>query len=80
MLAADNLSRSRNDFGFDTRRFHRKLTVHPNLPIAIASSGLSHLNGTPTVERAIAGEITGLQLVATQRPNSTDARGRTVRP
>lgn len=54
MLAADNLSRSRNDFGFDTRRFHRKLTVHPNLPIAIASSGLSHLNGTPTIERATA--------------------------
>jgi hypothetical protein len=59
MLAADNLSRSRNDFGFDTRRFHRKLTVHPNLPIAFASSGLSHLNGTLTIERAI-GALDGL--------------------
>ncbi len=54
MLAADSLSSSRNDSGIDTRRFHRKLTVHPNLPIAIASSGLSHLDGTPTIEIAIA--------------------------
>src|SRR5258708_27418835 len=72
MLAADSLSVSCNEFGFDTRLFHRKLTVHPTLPIAIASSGLSHLNETPTIERAIA----ALDGLPTEQPNMAVIRKR----
>ncbi len=51
VLGADSLSNTTNHAGRDIRWFHRKLYVHPTLPVAVTSSGLALLGGRYSIDR-----------------------------